>query len=203
MDGITSEFFKMFWIKLKYIITNAINFCFSKGLLSTTLRQCVITCIPKGNKDRSLIRNWRPISLLCVIYKLASGVIANRLKGTLDSVISQCKTGFIKGRLISENTRSVYDIMHYTDMEQILGLLMLIDFKKAFDSLSLTFLYRVLNSFGYSQYFIKWIKLFNADITAYVLQCGYLSHKISIQQGCRQGNPISTYLFYLVLKFFL
>ena len=92
MDGITSEFLKVFWIKLKYIITNAINFCFSKGQLSTTLRQCVITCIPKGNKDRSLIKNWRPISLLCVIYGLASGVIANRLKGTLDSVISQCQT---------------------------------------------------------------------------------------------------------------
>ena len=197
MDGITSEFLKVFWIKLKYIITNAINFCFSKGLLSTTLRQCVITCIPKGNKDRSLIKNWRPISLLCVIYKLASGVIANRLKGTLDSVISQCQTGFIKGRLISENTRLVYDIMHYTDMKQIPGLLMLIDFEKAFDSLSWTFLYRDLNSFGYSKDFIKWIKLFNTDITAHVLQCGYLSHKISIQRGCRQGDPISAYLFLL------
>ena len=157
----------------------------------------LITCIPKGNKDRSLIKNWRPISLLCVIYKLASGVIANRLKGTLDSVISQCQTGFIEGRFISENTRLVYDIMHYTDMKHIPGLLMLIDFEKAFDSLSWTFLYRVLNSFGYSKDFIKWIKLFNTDITAYVLQCGYLSHKISIQRGCRQGDPISAYLFLL------
>ena len=60
MDGITSEFLKVFWIKLKYIITNAINFCFSKGLLSTTLHQCVITCIPKGNKDRSLIKKLAP-----------------------------------------------------------------------------------------------------------------------------------------------
>ena len=113
-----------------------------------------------------------------MIYKLASGVIANRLKGTLDSVISQCQTGFIGGRLISENTKLVYDIMHYTDMKQIPGLLMLIDFEKAFDALSWTFLYRVLNSFGYSKDFIKWIKLFNTNITAYVLQCGYLSHKI-------------------------
>ena len=44
---------------------------------------------------------------------------------------------------------------------------------------------------------LKWIKLFNTDITAYVLQCGYLSHKISIQRGCRQGDPISAYLFLL------
>ena len=197
MDGITSEFLKVFWIKLKHIITNAINCCFSKGLLSTTLRQCVITCLPKGNKDRSLIKNWRPISLLCVVYKLASGAIANRLKGTLDYVISQCQTGFIKGRLISENTRLVYDIMYYTEMKQLPGLLMLIDFEKAFDSLSWNFLYEVLDSFGYSSDFIRWIKLFNNDIIAYVLQCGYLSNKISIQRGCRQGDPISAYLFLL------
>ena len=148
MDGVTSEFLKVFWLKLKYIITNAINCCFSKGHLSTTFRQCVVVCLPKGNKDRSLIRNWHPISLLCVVYKLASGAIANRLKGTLDSVISHCQTGFIKGRLISESTRLVYDIMHYIDNKQLPGLLMLIDFEKAFDSLSWTFLYKILNSFG-------------------------------------------------------
>ena len=197
MDGVTSEFLKVFWLKLKYIITNAINCCFSKGQLSTTLRQSVVVCLPKGNKDRSLIKNWRPISLLCVVYKLASGAIANRLKGTLDSVISHCQTGFIKGRLISESTRLVYDIMHYVDNKQLPGLLMLIDFEKAFDSLSWTFLYKILNSFGYSENFIKWIKLFNTDITAYILQCGHLSDKILIQRGCRQGDPISSYLFLL------
>ena len=156
-----------------------------------------MVCLPKGNKDRSLIKNWRPISLLCVVYKLVSGAIANRLKGTLDSVISHCQTGFIKGRLISESTRLVHDIMHYVDNKQLPGLIMLIDFKKAFDSLSWTFLYKILNSFGYSENFIKWIKLFNTDITAYILQCGHLSDKILIQRGCRQGDPISSYLFLL------
>ena len=57
MDGVTSEFLKVFWLKLKYIITSAINCCFSKGQLSTTLRQCVVVCLPKGNKDKSLIKN--------------------------------------------------------------------------------------------------------------------------------------------------
>ena len=85
--------------------------------------------------------------------------------------------------------------MHYVDNKQLPGLLMLIDFEKAFDSLSWTFLYKILNSFEYSENFIKWIKLFNTDITAYILQCGHLSDKISIQRDCRQGDPISSYLF--------
>ena len=72
---------------------------------------------------------------------------------------------------------------------------MLIDFEKAFDSLSWKFLYNVLEFFGYSKNFIKWIKLFNTDITAYVIQCGFLSKPINIRRGCRQGDPISAYLF--------
>ena len=78
MDGISSEFLKVFWEKLKYLVTNALNACFQKGKLSTSLRQCIVTLLPKGNKDRSQLKNWRPISLLSVVYKLASGAIAER-----------------------------------------------------------------------------------------------------------------------------
>lgn len=89
IDGFTSEFLKVFWIKLKYFITDGMNSCFKKGKLSTTLRQCIITCIPKGTKDRKLLKNWRPISLLSVVYKLISGAIANRFKSTLDDIIGK------------------------------------------------------------------------------------------------------------------
>ena len=165
IDGITVEFVKVFWRQLKYYIVNAIN-C---GCLTTSLRQCVITCLPKAKKDRSLIKNWRPISLLSVIYKLASGTIAERLKKTLNYVISDCQTGFIKGRYISESTRLIYDLLHTAEHKNIPGMLMLIDFEKAFDSLSWSFLYRVLKFFGYSENFIKWV--FNTEITAYIVQC--------------------------------
>ena len=66
---------------------------------------------PKPQKDRMFLKNWCPISLLSVVYKLASGAIADRLKGTLNNIISDCQTGFIKGRFISDSTRLVYDIM--------------------------------------------------------------------------------------------
>ena len=135
IDGITSEFLKVFWGRLKTFICKALNSCFIKGKLSTSLRQGIIICIPKGNKDRSLMKNWRPITLLNVIYKIASAAIAQRLKTTLPLIISPTQTGFISGRMISENTRLVYDIMHITESNNLTGLLMLIDFEKAFDSI--------------------------------------------------------------------
>ena len=195
IDGITVEFLKVFWLKLKYIVTNALNCCYNKGCLSTSLRQSIITCLPKGTKDRSLLKNWRSISLLCVIYKLASGSIAERLRHSLDNIISNCQTGFIKGRFLNDSTRLIYDILPVTEKENIPGLLMLIDFEKAFDSLSWTFLYDTLESFGYSKDFIKWIQLFNNNISGFVLQLGFLSEPISIKRGFRQGDPIASYLF--------
>ena len=91
IDGLTTEFLKVFWSKLKYLIVNALNCCITKRRLSV---QSVISCLPKPEKDRSLIKNWRPISLLPVIYKLASGAIAEHIKGTLNDIISNCQTGF-------------------------------------------------------------------------------------------------------------
>ena len=117
------------------------------------------------------------------------------VKKTLDGVISECQTGFIMGRYISDSTRLVYDLLKATESNNITGLLMLIDFEKAFDSLSWTFLYNALELFGYTKIFLKWIKLFNTDITAYVVQCGFLTKPIKIERGCRQGDPISAYLF--------
>ena len=164
------------------------------------MRQSIITCLPKGQKDRKYIKNWRPISLLSVVYKLASATIAERLKLILPEIISPHQSGFMSGRSMADCTRLVYDLMSYTEKNKIPGLLMLIDFEKAFDSVSWSFLYNVLEYFGFDDKFTNWIKLFNKDIIAYVIQCGILSDPIPIKRGCRQGDPIAPYLFLLVAE---
>ena len=197
IDGFPSEFFKVFWVKLKYLVLNALNHCYEKGMLSISMRQTIINCIPKGDKARDNIKNWRPISLLSVLYKLASSAIAARMNTVLNKLISQDQTGFVKGRYIGETTRLIYDIMHYTEVKELDGLLMLIDFEKAFDSISWKFMYNTLTFFGFGTSFIHWIKMFNNNIKACVLQAGVKSDFISIERGCKQGDPIAAYLFIL------
>ena len=89
IDGISADFLKVFWVKLKYHIKNAINSSYIKGTLPISWRQSIITCLPKGNKPRQFLKNWRPISLLRAVYKLISGVIAERIKPCLDKIISK------------------------------------------------------------------------------------------------------------------
>ena len=91
---------------------------------------------------------------MCVLYKLLSTVLANRLKGILDSLISRSQCGLIQGRYISEVTRLIYDVINHTEKSKIEGLLMLIDFEKAFDSISWKFLYNVLDYLGFTEEYI-------------------------------------------------
>ena len=196
-DGFTAEFFKIFWKKMGHFVVRSINYGFSKGELSITQREGIITCIPKDNKPRHFVKNFRPISLLNCVYKIASGVIAARIKSTLQKLIHSDQTGFIAGRYIGENTRLIYDIMQYTEENNIPGLLLSVDFEKAFDSVSWPFIYKVMEFFGFGNSIISWIKTFNNNVKLSVNQCGNLSSFFNIGRGCRQGDPVSTFLFTL------
>ena len=137
--------------------------------MSLSLRQCIITCLPKGDKPRQFIKTWRPISLLSVIYKIGSSAIANRIKKFLGHIISPEQSGFISGRYISDITRLIYDLMSIAEEQNIPGLLMLVDFEKAFDSISWNFLYSVLKLLGFGPSIIKWIHTFNKNIKATIM----------------------------------
>ena len=104
-----------FYNDLKVFIRKLINEGYREGKLSITQRQGIITCLPKGDKPKQFLKNWRPITLLNVIYKLASGCIADRIKIVLDKLISKEQTGFMSGRYIGKNPRLIYDILQITD----------------------------------------------------------------------------------------
>ena len=105
---------------------------------------------------------------------MASTTIANRLKKVLNKLVSETQTGFINGRFIGESTMIVYDIMHYLEKNNQQGLIMLVDFQKAFDSVSWDFLFDVLKFFNFGQDFERWIDVLNKNVQATILQSEYL-----------------------------
>ena len=197
IDGFTSEFFKFFYTDIKIFIKRAINEGYLVGKLSISQRQGLITCLPKGDKPKQYLKNWRPITLLSVIYKIASGRIAERIKSVLTDLISEDQTGFISGRYIGENTRLIYDILHITDELDIPGLLLIVDFEKAFDSISWKFINHTLNFLNFGDSIKRWVNVFYNDIQSCVIQNGFLSEPFTVKRGCRRGDPLSPYIFLL------
>ena len=144
LDGYTTEFLKFFWKDLGAFVVRAINDGFKRGEMSITQRRGVITCIPKENKPKRFLKNWRPITLLNTVYKIASACIAERVKGLLPKIIGEEQKGFLSGRYIGENIRMIYDVLSHTENHSLPGIIMMIDFEKAFDSISWSFIKKLL-----------------------------------------------------------
>ena len=114
-DGITIEFYKTYW----NIIGHDMHEVFIKGLnnreLSYTQYLAAISLLYKKG-SREDIRNWRPISLLNVDYKILSKVLSERLKKVLPEIIHTDQKGAVKGRYIGENIRLIASLLSSFDL---------------------------------------------------------------------------------------
>ena len=84
-----------------------------QGILSPSQRNGVVTLLPKKDRDPNFVKNYRPISLLTTDYKLIAKTMANRLKVVLDDLIHEDQNGFMKGRNIGCNIRTIIDLIEW------------------------------------------------------------------------------------------
>ena len=134
----------MFWKDIGIYLLRSINEGFKKGELSVTQKQGIITCIPKGDKQKQFLKNWRPISLLNCSLKLLPSVITERLKKVLPKLINKVQTGFMTNRYTGDNIRLIYDSLVNAELFNISGMLFLVDFEKAFNFVSWSFIDNIL-----------------------------------------------------------
>ena len=199
-SGFTNEFYKFFWNDLKIFVSNAINYGYENGMLSVTQRLGIITLIPKGDKDKTFIKNWRPLTLLNTLYKLVSGCIVERIKPHLNTLINGDQKGFVPGRYIGEAVRTTYDLMQLAKDKKKTAIILLIDFEKAYDSLSFAYIEKCLIFLNFGNCIINWINLLLHNFSAVINHCGNISQKFNIGRGARQGDPLASYLFIIAIE---
>ena len=199
-SGFTFDFYKFFWRDLKFHIIKTVEYAFENNKLPLSQRLGLISIIPKGNKDKRYLSNWRPLCLLNSLYKLISGALAEKIKPSLDKIINNDQKAFLPGRYIGEVVRTTYDIIQYAKENNRTGILMLIDFEKAYDSISFNFINKALHFFNFGPNMIKWIGILLNNFNASINHCGNISKTFIIGRGCRQGDPIAAYLFILSIE---
>ena len=200
LDGLTADFYKIFYARLKIPMFEAIKYAITVNRLHDSARRGVLTLLPKASRNVLQIGSWRPISLLCVDFKIYSKVLANRMKKGLNQIISEDQTGFLKGKSIQQNIRRAMDIMEYTKANNVSALLISIDFLKAFDRVDYEAMYKAMQYFGFGEKFINHIKILFRDFALCTSNGGHLSKWWKPSRGLFQGNPIAPYLFLVVIE---
>lgn len=87
--------------------------------------------------------------------------------------------------------------MFETNNQELPGLILSVDFEKAFDTVSWEFIEKVLKYFNFGFSIISWIKLFQNGSESCIIQNGFMSDFVQLKRGCRQGDPLSPYIFIL------
>ena len=153
-DGIPYKVYIIFWDILKIPLLNGFKFMVNQNELQGLMRYGKIKLIPKKNADLSKIKSWRPIVCLPTIYKLFSGIVANRLKKVMDKIIVKTQKAYSKRYMIQENLISTYEIMAKTLSTNSSLAIAIIDFQSAFDTIGHDYIKEVLRFMNFGPYFL-------------------------------------------------
>lgn len=200
LDGLPKEFYIKVFPIIGNQYVNMVNDCFTQNILAPSQRHGLITLICKDPDNSEKLTNWRPISLLNVDYKIISKVLTNRLSKVIGKIIHIDQTCAVSGRSILDNVHLLRNIIDYVDQKELPCAFISLDQSKAFDRVSHTYLFRVLQSYGFGDNFISWVKLLYNDISSSVIVNGFISDPFNIQCSVRQGCGLSPLLYVLSIE---
>ena len=201
LDGLSIEFMKFFWCKIGSLVTESFNEAFDRGELSYSQKKGVVILLHKGSHlPRDRLANWRPITLTNSDYKILAKVLAQRLGGVIQKLVSLDQVGYISGRNVSTVLRTIDDVIDYVNRTGKSGYLLACDYSKAFDSISKTFLKQTFRSFGFGPDFLKWVDVLFQGSNNCINHGGWLSGSFETLCGIRQGCPFSPLSFVLAVE---
>lgn len=171
----------------------------SDGIVPSLWKSAFISPIhKKGAKDN--VKNYRPISKLCLLAKVLERIVYNQLYSAVISSLDPRQHGFLKGRstvsnlvLFTEFISEQMDKGHQVDA-------IYTDFSKAFDRIDHKVLLTKLLGLGISGDLFRWFSSYIRDRTQAVVLGGYTSSWMVISSGVPQGSLLGPLLFVMFIN---
>jgi len=198
-DGVTFSFIKKYWGLLEKDVMGAVKHFHSEGKIPKGCNASFITLIPKSENPQSL-EEYRPISLVGCFYKILTKVLSGRIKKVIEKVIDGSQSAFLSNRGLLDSVLVVNEVMDDLKKRRKSGVVVKLDFEKAYDSVSWEFLLYMMNRLGFCGKWIQWIRAYLESTTISVLVNGSPTKEFKPSRGLRQGDLMAPFLFLIVAQ---
>ena len=196
-DGLNFNFIKKFWDIMRPEFRRFVDEFYAHGSFPRGSNASFVALIPKLNHPQSF-NDYRPISLIGCMYKVIAKLLSNRLRSVMDGLIDERQSAFIKGRHILHGIVILNEVVEEARRSKKPVMIFKVDFEKAYDSVSWSFLDYMLFRLGFCPKWRSWISACLHSASICVLINGSPSKEFTPTRGLRQGDPLAPLLFNIV-----
>jgi hypothetical protein len=196
-DWFPAEFYQIFWSLIKEYLLAMFEDFHKEDLSLLSLNFGVISLLPKI-QEANQIQQHRPICMLNVSFKIFTKVLTNRFTSVANRITRPSQSAFLPGRYILERVVTLHETIHEIKKEKQKGVILKLDFEKAYDKVSWDFLQQVLRMRGFSPQWCKWIECIMCGGSVGVNVNSDMNKFFQTKKGLRQHDPLSPVLFNVV-----
>ncbi|GKV27405.1 hypothetical protein SLEP1_g36578 [Rubroshorea leprosula] len=194
-DGFNFRFVKAMWEDIKADVVGFVQEFQKHGKIVKGSNASFIVLIPKVENPQK-IEEYRPISLIGVMYKILAKLLANRLR----KVIGEQQMAFIRGRQLAEGVVIANEVIDEAKRNKKKSFIFKVDFEKAYDKVCWGFIDYMLTRMGFCGIWRGWIQECLRSSSVSVIINGSPTRQFSVTKGIRQGDPLSPFLFLIVAE---